>query len=74
MVHWIFLFFTYVVFFLHRQNIYMTGVGQGIKLVGSKNFHVYVSVRWRHLNLKIKVVHSSLMPVTVYSAIIIYTK
>lgn len=52
----------------------MTGVGQGIKLVGSKNFHVYVSVRWRHLNLKIKVVHSSLMPVTVYSAIIIYTK
>lgn len=62
MVHWIFLFFTYVVFFLHRQNIYMAGgVGQGIKLVGSKNFHVYVSVRWRHLNLKTKVVHSSVM-------------
>lgn len=37
------------------------GVGQGIKLVGSKNFHVYVSVRWRHLNLKTKVVHSSVM-------------
>lgn len=68
-----FLFFTYVVFFLHRQNIYIIGLGQGIKLVGSK-IHWYVSIWWRHLKIKIKVVHSAVMRFTVYNTIIIYSK
>lgn len=69
-----FLFFTYVgFFFLHRQNVYIIRVGQGIKLVGSK-IHGYLSVHWRHLKIKVKVVHSSVMLFTVYKTIIISAK
>lgn len=66
-------FIFYICSFLHRRNIYIIGVGQGTKLVGSE-FHGYVSVRWRHLNIKTKVVHSSVMLFTAYNTVIIYSK
>lgn len=68
-----FLLFTCVAFFLHSQNIYIIGWGQRIKLVGSK-IHVYVSVHWRHLKIKTRVVRSSVMLFTVYNTINIHRK
>lgn len=71
MVHCIFIF--YMCSFLHSQNIYIIGWGQRIKLVGSK-IHVYVSVHWRHLKSKTKVVRSSVMLFTVYNTMNIHRK
>lgn len=66
-----FYFLTCVVFFLHSRNIYIIGLGQGIKLVVSK-IHGYVSVHWRHIKIKTKGVCSSIMLLTVYNTIIAY--
>lgn len=66
-----FYFLTCVVFFLHSRNIYIIGLGQGIKLVVSK-IHGYVSVHWRHIKIKAKGVCSSVMLLTVYNTIIAY--
>lgn len=68
-----FLFFTYAVFFLHRQSIYIIGVGQEIKLAGSE-IHVYVPIHWRHLKIIIWVVRSSVMLFMVHKTMSIYNK